>query len=246
MEATRLAELLASSSDAFKVMLEEQRRRSDVLKAMSKYRLLWIKAIDRVLRQNFIEKVKSRLFKSSIADWFHTILEPDAFALAKIEAARESLLKEEAAAVTKSLKKQLRRSLDNSELPGLNSTANDKTSTSQGLPSQGLTKLPEINYHPRDVSKASVVGTAARVRRSGTRRTFDASEHKATTVMSHISHDPNAAPPSISQSFVDVVSKSLVPIMLSVVDDDDNLSVSTVKHRSERKASSGKTRRARM
>jgi len=246
MEATRLAELLASSSDAFKVMLEEQRRRSDALKAMSKYRLLWIKAIDRVLRQNFIEKVKSRLFKSSIADWFHTILEPDAFALAKIEAARESLLKEEAAAVTKSLKKQLRRSLDNSELPGLNSTANDKTSTSQGLPSQGLTKLPEINYHPRDVSKASVVGTAARVRRSGTRRTFDASEHKATTVMSHISHDPNAAPPSISQSFVDVVSKSLVPIMLSVVDDDDNLSVSTVKHRSERKASSGKTRRARM
>jgi hypothetical protein len=241
MEATRLAELLSSSSDAFKVMLDEQRRRSEALKAMSKYRLLWISAIDKVLRQNFIEKVRARLLHSSIADWYRKMVEPDSFAIARIEAARQNLRTE-----TKSRKKHLRRSLDNSELlPGLNPNANEKISP--GLPSYAATKLPEINNHPRDVNKSSAVeGTPRVVRRSGgTRRTFDVSEHKASSTTPHIVFDPDAVPPSITQSFVDAVSKSLVPLMLSVVDDDD-LSVATLKHRNEKKKTSRKTRRARM
>jgi len=205
MEATRLAELLASSSDAFKVMLEEQRRRSDVLKAMSKYRLLWIKAIDRVLRQNFIEKVKSRLFKSSIADWFRTILDPDARIKARIEAVRIKQTKD-----SKSHKKKGRRSLDNSELPGLKPKANNKeTGTPQSIPLQATTKLPEINpYHTPGVN---------RVRKNATRRTFDSAEHKVGLnngiSMPYIAFDPDAVPPSIAQSFVEIESKPLAIIV---------------------------------
>jgi len=241
VEATHLAELVVSSSDAFKVMLDEQCRRSEALKTMSKYRLLWISAIDKVLRQNFIEKVRARLLNSSIADWYRKIIEPDAFAIIRIEAARQNRLTD-----TKSRQKHLRRSLDNSELlPGLKPKANEKIS--QGLPSYPSTKLPEINSHHRDVKKTSTVeGTARVMRRSGTRRTFDVSDHKASSASPHIAFDPDAGPPSITQSFIDAVSKSLVPLVLSVVDNDD-LSVATVNnHHNEKKKTYGKTRRARM
>jgi hypothetical protein len=218
MEATRLAELVVSSSDAFKVMLDDQRHRSEALKAMSKYRLLWISAIEKVLRQNFIEKVRVRLLNSSIADWYRKMMEPDARTKARIEAARMKHQKD-----NKTHKKQLRRSLDNSELlPGLKPKATDRDrAPPQLFPSQGTPKLPDINNHPRGVH---------RVRKNAIRRTFDSSEHKLVLhndpiALPHIPYNPFAAPPSIAQSFIDIVSRPQPTRMLplSMVDNVDTI-----------------------
>jgi len=218
IEATHLAELVVSSSDAFKVMLDEQRRRSEALKAMSKYRLLWISAFEKVLKQNFIEKVRARLLNSSIADWYRKIIEPDARTNARIEAARMKHQKD-----NKTQKKHLRKSLDNSELlPGLKPKATDRDiASSQLFPPQGTTKLPDINNHPRGVH---------RVRKNAIRRTFDSSENKLVLgndliALPHIPYNPFAAPPSIAQSFIDIVSRPQPTRMLplSMVDNVDTI-----------------------
>jgi hypothetical protein len=61
-KATRLAELATSSVDGFKLMLAEKMRlENEMKKNYSLPRLRWIKAINRVLIQNYIVKVKIRL-----------------------------------------------------------------------------------------------------------------------------------------------------------------------------------------
>lgn len=61
-KATRLAELATSSVDGFKLMLAEKIKIENELKRKySPARLKWIRAINRVLIQNYVEKVKIRL-----------------------------------------------------------------------------------------------------------------------------------------------------------------------------------------
>jgi hypothetical protein len=61
-KATRLAELATSSVDGFKLMLAEKMRvENEMRKNYSLPRLRWIKAINRVLVQNYIVQVKIRL-----------------------------------------------------------------------------------------------------------------------------------------------------------------------------------------
>ena len=60
--ATRLAELATSSVDGFKAMLAEKMKlESEMKKKFTVARLRWIKAINRVLIQNYVQKVKHRL-----------------------------------------------------------------------------------------------------------------------------------------------------------------------------------------
>lgn len=60
--ATRLAELATSSVDGFKLMLAEKMRLEiEMKKKFSPARLRWIKAINRVLIQNYVQKVRARL-----------------------------------------------------------------------------------------------------------------------------------------------------------------------------------------
>lgn len=60
--ATRYAELATSSVDGFKLMLAEKMKiESEMKKKFSVARLRWIKAINRVLVQNYVEKVRIRL-----------------------------------------------------------------------------------------------------------------------------------------------------------------------------------------
>lgn len=60
--ATRLAELATSSVDGFKLMLAEKMRlETEMKKKFSIARLRWIKAINRVLIQNYVAKVRIRL-----------------------------------------------------------------------------------------------------------------------------------------------------------------------------------------
>jgi hypothetical protein len=60
--ATRLAELATSSVDGFKLMLAEKMRlENEMKKRYSIPRLQWIKAINRVLIQNYVAKVRIRL-----------------------------------------------------------------------------------------------------------------------------------------------------------------------------------------
>jgi hypothetical protein len=68
--ATKLAELSLSSVDNFKLMLAEKLRRDIELRAtLSPARLNWIRAINCVLIQNFVEKVRGRLTELGHADW---------------------------------------------------------------------------------------------------------------------------------------------------------------------------------
>eukprot|EP01033_Poteriospumella_lacustris_P014183 gene14183-10134_t len=60
--ATRYAELSTSSVDGFKLMLAEKMKMEQEMKSRySPARLLWIKAINRVLVQNYCDKVRARL-----------------------------------------------------------------------------------------------------------------------------------------------------------------------------------------
>lgn len=60
--ATRYAELATSSVDGFKLMLaEKMKMEQDMKSRYSPARLLWIKAINRVLVQNYCDKVRARL-----------------------------------------------------------------------------------------------------------------------------------------------------------------------------------------
>lgn len=60
--ATKLAELATSSVDGFKNMLQEKLKiENELKKSYSKARLRWIRAINRVLIQNYVERVKIRL-----------------------------------------------------------------------------------------------------------------------------------------------------------------------------------------
>eukprot|EP00599_Poterioochromonas_sp_BG-1_P009676 CAMPEP_0173136304 /NCGR_PEP_ID=MMETSP1105-20130129/2407_1 /TAXON_ID=2985 /ORGANISM="Ochromonas sp., Strain BG-1" /LENGTH=405 /DNA_ID=CAMNT_0014048467 /DNA_START=21 /DNA_END=1238 /DNA_ORIENTATION=- len=66
--ATYLAELGTSSVDGFKLMLAEKMRLENEMKQkFSVPRLRWIKAINRVLAQNYVEKVRVRLAQEVIA-----------------------------------------------------------------------------------------------------------------------------------------------------------------------------------
>lgn len=125
-------------------MMEEKRRIAMEMRAYSKARLRWIKAINRVLIANYIEGVKKRLLNSSFAEWFKILMEKaaaeeaaeaEAAAAAEKAAAldRESLARQRsilaANASSKSIRgnagsdraknKVARRSLDNSQLPSL-------------------------------------------------------------------------------------------------------------------------------
>lgn len=64
--ATRIAELATSSVDGFKLMMEKKRLEKELLNNYSSARLHWIRAINRVLIQNYIEKVKVRLIKMGL------------------------------------------------------------------------------------------------------------------------------------------------------------------------------------
>jgi len=143
--ATRLAELTASATENFKAMMEEKRRIAMEMRAYSKARLRWIKAINRILIQNYIAAVTRRLLNSSFADWYNAIVEKvaaeeaaeaEAAAAAEKAAAleRESIARQrsilQANVSSKSSRnnggdraknKVARRSLDNSQLgqPGM-------------------------------------------------------------------------------------------------------------------------------
>jgi hypothetical protein len=60
--ATRLAELATTSVDGFKLMLAEKMRLEQEMRSRySAARLRWIRAINRVLIQNYVQKVRGRL-----------------------------------------------------------------------------------------------------------------------------------------------------------------------------------------
>lgn len=136
--------------------MEEKRRIAAEMKAFSKARLNWIKAINRVLIMNYIEAVKTRLLNSSYAEWYKILM---AKAAAEEAAEAEKLALEEKIAQTekeaiarqrailaansssskssrsnpsnndRAKNKVARRSLDNSQLPSLSNI--DITNTNE-------------------------------------------------------------------------------------------------------------------
>lgn len=159
--ATRLAELTASATENFKLMMEEKRRIAAEMRTFSNARLRWIKAINRVLIQNYIAAATRRLLNSSFADWYNAIVEKVAAeAAAEAEAAeaaeKAAALERESIARQRSIlqanvssksgrmgggdrakNKVARRSLDNSQLPSLintdlGSTSNESIKTPPG------------------------------------------------------------------------------------------------------------------
>jgi hypothetical protein len=151
--ATRLAELATSATENFKAMMEEQRRIAQEMRAMSKPRLRWIKAIRRVMTLNYIANAKKRLLNSSFAEWFMILMakaaaeeaaEAEARAAEEKAAAaeRESLARQRSIlaanasskssrsnAADRSKNKVARRSLDNSQLPSLSTAQLPSLST---------------------------------------------------------------------------------------------------------------------
>ena len=137
-------------------MMEEKRRIAAEMKAFSKARLNWIKAINRVLIMNYIEAVKTRLLNSSFAEWYKILMakaaaeeaaEAEKHALEEkiAQTEREAIARQRAilAANSSSSKssrsnpsnndraknKVARRSLDNSQLPSLSNI--DITNTNE-------------------------------------------------------------------------------------------------------------------
>mmetsp|Transcript_46019 Transcript_46019/g.94142 ORF Transcript_46019/g.94142 Transcript_46019/m.94142 type:complete len:511 (-) Transcript_46019:315-1847(-) len=94
--ATKIAELTANASDNFQQMIAEKRRLNKAMKSMSPARLRWIKAINMVLIQQYIEHVKKRLLDSSFRDWYLESCEKQA--KAEKEAAAEQAAAERLAA----------------------------------------------------------------------------------------------------------------------------------------------------
>uniref|UniRef100_A0A7S3GZZ0 Uncharacterized protein n=1 Tax=Spumella elongata TaxID=89044 RepID=A0A7S3GZZ0_9STRA len=168
--ATRLAELTASATENFKLMMEEKRRIAAEMRTFSKARLRWIKAINRVLIQNYIAAVTRRLLNSSFADWYNAIVEKVAAeAAAEAEAAemaeKAAALERESIARQRSIlqanvssksgrmgggdrakNKVARRSLDNSQLPSLINTTDLASTSNESIktPSGANAVLPSL------------------------------------------------------------------------------------------------------
>lgn len=67
-KATKLAELATSSVDGFKLMLQEKLRlENEMKKKYSAARLRWVKAINRIMVQNYVKNVKIRLLSTPYA-----------------------------------------------------------------------------------------------------------------------------------------------------------------------------------
>mmetsp|Transcript_22734 Transcript_22734/g.38082 ORF Transcript_22734/g.38082 Transcript_22734/m.38082 type:complete len:265 (-) Transcript_22734:517-1311(-) len=138
-------------------MIEEKRRLALAMKSLSKARLRWIKAINMVLIQNYIEHVKRRLLNSSFAGWYkECIARAEAAEREEAIAARAALRASQAAEAQQQLPvgasaeeiaeetsfilktgstkngrdKKARRSIDNSLLPQLGGTPSDSAENS--------------------------------------------------------------------------------------------------------------------
>lgn len=70
-QATRMAELVTSSVDGFKLMMAEKMRLEAEMKAtFSDARMRWVRAINRVMIQNYVAHLHERLMNSSIREWY--------------------------------------------------------------------------------------------------------------------------------------------------------------------------------
>lgn len=190
------------------------------MKVMSSARLRWIKSINRVLIQNYIENVKIRLLHSNVAEWYKKIADPDALTprtKARVEAAKVKKLKDE-----KVKNKKLRNSLDNSALlPNVTTVATAGHSPEKTLitsESTNNTKLPSITSN-KVPDKLTVKAS-----KPISRRTFDANEsnHSNTsknpnTITAGRIFDPDAKPPSLRQSFTEMSGKVLIPLDISIL-----------------------------
>ncbi|KAJ1419685.1 hypothetical protein B484DRAFT_134821 [Ochromonadaceae sp. CCMP2298] len=171
--AMRLAELSSMASDNFKLMIEEKRKLAKAMKCLSPARLRWIKAINQVLIRNYIEAVKTRLLKSNISSWYKACIasakasddaEAEVLRLAQDRSEKKLLVNLVEAPVPYSLSlkissssgkgrdKKARRSMDNSELPGLVSRP-DSPSNQRLSPSKNSESLPMLGSPSQKVDK---------------------------------------------------------------------------------------------
>lgn len=133
--ATRYAELATSSVDGFKLMLAEKMKlEADMKKLFSVARLRWIKAINRVLIQNYCNKVRERL------------------GIYPAEATEEK--KEEVVSFGGSPRKRtraLRKSIDNSDFSKLSEDNNGRlpaiahTSNGESVNSSGINRTASLD-----------------------------------------------------------------------------------------------------
>jgi hypothetical protein len=167
--ATRLAEVATSSVDGFKLMLAEKMRlENEMKKRYSIPRLLWIKAINRVLIQNYVAKVRIRLGLTT---------PPSELVELKVIQTQPHDPK----------RKIYRKSIDNSQLPSINKAHSSGSMlhhpSGGGSGDREGTTFPSLNNN-NNTNNNQREGTMMRRRRAGTdgqlhtRKTFTAVENK--------------------------------------------------------------------
>ncbi len=222
-QATKMAELVTSSVDGFKLMMAEKMRvELEMRRKCSVPRLRWIKAINRVLVQNYCEIVRARLDRM---------------------AADEALRLEEAEALQgKTAKKQrpkvLRRSIDNSQLshlPSLKGPGGPAEGLSVGLASVSSdahkSHLPAL-LSPTAIASSGMTQSERRRPRASsnlgdkekktalTRKSFgqehypqySRSERVADTAAPDPAAHQAAGPPSLIKSYNSISQKVLQPL----------------------------------
>lgn len=122
-DATHYAELSSSSADGFKLALAEKLR---MKRLMSLPRQRWLKAIQRVIIQNYVEKARKRLESINAAK---KVVEP------QVEEPITSFRKSSHTRI-------LRKSIDNSALPSLTPAPHRNGAVS---PSHAMHHLPTLN-----------------------------------------------------------------------------------------------------
>lgn len=232
-QATHFAELATSSVDGFKLMLAEKMRLElEMKRKYSVPRLRWINAINRILVQNYVAKVKIRLDT-----------------LAQEARYREEIAAANAEGKSKKAKKLLRKSVDNSDLSrlpsikltqpdmeglnmGLSDTEGEGTSTRQRLPK--VSQMTVIAERRRQRAAAGeskslrVSGSSEKVGVEGissksnrgpvTRRSFGGGAEMYPNLADPSQfapgglEEPNDTPPSLIKSYHATSSKMLTPL----------------------------------
>jgi hypothetical protein len=161
-QATKYAELATSSVDGFKLILAEKiKLKNEMKKRFSVARLRWVKAINRVLVQNYCEKVRKRLSE----------LEDQKRALFKIDTNPEAAL-----GGSKRKPKILRKSIDNSmlaentkgddlHLPSIMKTVSNDGSPTH-FPRHQTSTLPAVLNSPQKTVQKNVSNESRLARRS--------------------------------------------------------------------------------
>lgn len=217
--ATKLAELATSTVDGFKLMLAEKiRLEQEMRKRYSINRLRWIHAINRVMVQNYVKKVRVRLIAMGM--WREPVASESSssshhgplgsrFHIPPIHIPLPSR------AHSMNNMKVVRKTLDNSLLSELNGNASN-LAASHSLPniaaSQQTTALPAIqgatgiNIKRRERSNKV---EAARARRSLNTEIFNAVVNKEKRSPTY--HNPDGPAPTLMQSYRQM-SKRLEPV----------------------------------